>query len=258
MNIFFRSRNVLCYIVGQNPWYVVPFRVLWSVSLLFFQYMTKSVVSIRLFNGTHMILFPQNAVSSMFLYTDIPDKEEIMLLRSDAYKNTVFLDIGAHIGSYSLCLADKVKKTIAFEPSPEMANRCRMNFAYNGISVNNVEQTAISSINGSVRFTKDSGETENHITVSYTNTISVESLTLDTYAKKMKLSKSERYLVKIDVEGGETDVVQGAARFFTSYTVDGILYESFGKNAIRMETALKSKGFTVRRISENNYYAAKI
>jgi len=236
---------------------MVPLRIMWSLGVLLFQYMTGSVVSLRLFNGKRMILFPGSEVSSMFLYTDIPDKEEIMVLRRLATPDTIFLDIGAHIGSYSICLMDKVKKIIAFEPFPQIAQRCRMNFIYNNVPVGNVEQIGISAINGNVRFTTDKGETENHIATSRKNTITIKSSTLDTYVKRKKMSKRNSYLIKIDVEGGEIEVVKGAMQFFRDYAIDAIVYESFGKQAVQMENLLKSIGFTIRNISEHNYYATK-
>ena len=57
-----------------------------GVMFQIFKRLTKSIISKEIFNGKKLFLYPNCNVSSMYAYTEIPDKQEIDILR-DIVKN---------------------------------------------------------------------------------------------------------------------------------------------------------------------------
>lgn len=115
-------RGIIKYIIQKNRGlYIFKYLVLGFIFQIF-KRVTKSIVSKKIFNGKKIFLYPNCNVSSMYTYTDIPDKQEIGILRNllknGEDRREVFLDIGANIGSYSVSMMDLCDEIIAFEPHP--------------------------------------------------------------------------------------------------------------------------------------------
>lgn len=250
--------KVLAYIVSNNPIYLVPFRIFDSIRLHYVVNFNKIIVSKKLFNDMQVFLYPRCNVSSLFFYTDIPDKTEIAILRENSNNKTTFIDIGANVGSYSVLLMDKVKNIFAFEPHPLANSRCKMNFILNGYSEKNVVQLAVSNSNKRVHFSDHGGSSSiNSIVSENSSGITVTTTTLDKFATKSKLSKSDEYLMKIDVEGFEYEVLSGASKFISNYNIKGIMFESFGSKKNKIYRLLQKNGYNIRQVSVNNHYASK-
>ncbi|MFA6189492.1 MAG: FkbM family methyltransferase [Sulfuricurvum sp.] len=221
--------------------------------------MTNSVISKKLFNGKKIFLYPNCNVSTMYAYTAIPDQQEILLLRKLALKhqkNTIFLDIGANIGSYSVCMMDLCDHIIAFEPHPYTAKRCKMNFLLNDLSESNVQQLALADQTGKIYFSDFGGSsTVNHI-IDDTNGIEVNVSTLDNFILENTYPKDKKYILKVDVEGFEEQLFLGGKDFLTNYDIVGIVFECFSEQNVF--DLLHSYGYnTITQLSENNYFASK-
>ena len=127
-------------------------------------------------------------------------------------------DIGANIGFFSLLAARLVGnegRVVAFEADPEVAARLREHAARNGFSSIAVEEKAVWSRTGEVRFARSDPAASpdlglGHIEMDGTakNSIGVAAVSLDDYVKHA----SAPDFVKCDVEGAEVEVVRGAQR----------------------------------------------
>ncbi len=252
--------GIVKYIFKNNDGFDILKYLVFGFIFQLFKRVTKSVVSKKIFNGKNIFMYPQCNVSTMYAYTEIPDKKEIFILRDlikgDERNDTAFFDIGANIGSYSISLMDICSEIIAFEPHPYTANRCKMNFLLNNISENSVKQLAISNKIGSIHFSDYGGSsTINHI-VEEGSGIEVEVSTLDKFVVDYNYSKDRTYILKVDVEGFEKEVFEGAKEFLTFYNVKGIVFECFAKDDVF--ELLKGYGYkNIKQISENNYFATK-
>ena len=124
-----------------------------------------------------------------------------------------FLDIGANIGSYTV-LASAVcgATTIAFEPDPGTAENFQRNVSVNGIADCVVlHKVALGHDEGRVAFTIGR-DTENRVADSSdTYTRSVQVLPLDAIE-----GARDATLMKLDVEGYESEVLAGAAKTLAS------------------------------------------
>jgi FkbM family methyltransferase len=128
-----------------------------------------------------------------------------------------FYDIGAHIGFYSMIAARQVGPTgrvVALEPEPDNVLILRENIAKNALGWVTVVPAAVWSAIGQMRFERGSDTPsrmsgkivlQNDLLATSDEVVGCRATTLD------HLTESNRppSLVKVDVEGGEIDVLEG-------------------------------------------------
>lgn len=142
-------------------------------------------------------------------------------LRSD----DLFIDIGANIGSYTiLASGEKKSKSISIEPIPttfkNLTDNSLINHLQDKITALNI---GIGSSKGILKFTK-SLDTVNHVaTEDEKETIDVKVNTLDSI-----ISDQNPTLLKIDVEGFETEVLEGAKNTLNKKELKAIIIELNG------------------------------
>jgi len=121
-----------------------------------------------------------------------------------------FLDVGSHIGYYSLYVLPKVAHVYAFEPDPRNLPILESNLGRYANAT--IVKKAVSSTNGSARFVLQSESAISHLHRCGENPgelIQVETVTLDSFTDQMKWKVTG---IKIDVEGFDLDVLKGAAK----------------------------------------------
>jgi FkbM family methyltransferase len=153
---------------------------------------------------------------------------------------TVF-DVGAHIGIYTLLLAQLVGeegRVHAFEPEPENLGRLRANLALNDVATVWLVPAAAAAESGTATlhvFPPGFGAchslgrpTVSHPfvpgqTVEPIATIEVPTVTLDEYCAERGVERID--LLKLDVEGAEVDVLRGAEQLLGDGRIGTILFE---------------------------------
>jgi len=130
-----------------------------------------------------------------------------------------FLDIGANIGAYSVIIANEpnVFKVYAFEPVPSLIKELRINFSLNHLeSKVDVHEVVLSNESGEASFVVrsehagDGGVLETHQFKSLPYK-SIELFKKDALDNILSM-ENENLVCKIDVEGHELEVLQGAER----------------------------------------------
>jgi FkbM family methyltransferase len=144
------------------------------------------------------------------------------ILLSNLRPGTMFYDVGAHIGVFSLIAARNlgVKGSVfAFEPDPANVRRIKEHVARNQLDAIRIIPKAVSSTDGRLRFQRASFQSSMNrgvlledASAPQESTIEVESITLDAVAREHALPS----LIKIDVEGSEAAVLQGSEEIFRS------------------------------------------
>jgi FkbM family methyltransferase len=129
------------------------------------------------------------------------------------------VDVGANAGVFTLMAAKLVSPSgtvHAFEPSPRDRDRLRANLAANNLVNVTVHPVALGRAAGKAVLAVSGAEHPGHNTIggfAYSDddapySLEVEVATLDEIAAAQKLDRLD--LLKIDVEGSETAVLQGA------------------------------------------------
>ncbi len=167
-----------------------------------------------------------------------------------------FWDIGANIGTYTLLAATRRKaKVLAFEPLPTTFHDLVSNLAGNDLT-NQVEALCMAfSDNTKIESLKivnmESGYSGNTLIGSDvpadTNKIDVLCMTIDDFSNLFGVEVPD--YVKIDVDGGELDILQGGRRVLSDAKVKSVLVEiDFPELTEQIISLMESYGFKEYRI----------
>jgi FkbM family methyltransferase len=152
------------------------------------------------------------------------DAGDLRFLWSALRPGDTFLDVGAFHGVYSVVAGKRVTNrglVIAFEPSPRDRHRLQMHLRWNGIRCARVEPFAVSAAASETSFFQVvSGDpTRNGLKPPATGdsvaSIVVKAVNLDQYVAERNIQRVD--VMKLDVEGGELDVLRGAAEMFARF-----------------------------------------
>ena len=167
---------------------------------------------ITLVPGRKIRCYPHCAVSSGTLYYRLPERSSMRFLADHLQPGDVMVDVGANVGTYSL-LATTVEgvTAVAFEPSSVTFRRAVGNVALNGLQDRiSVRQEAVGSSCGEVVLSVGLGAC-NKVLGPATGVIEAgETVRIVTLDEVFGAGAPRVGLVKIDVEGGELDVLEGA------------------------------------------------
>lgn len=158
-------------------------------------------------------------------YCGLDEFEDMGFLLHLLRPDDLFVDIGANIGSYSILAAAEIgARTISFEPVPSTFQRLSDNIAINHVThLATPLNMALGNQKGVVHFTTHMDSINHVATPGEQNTIEVPIDLLDTV-----LAGSSPTLMKIDVEGFETDVIKGGGRTFAQSSLKAVIIELNG------------------------------
>ncbi len=178
------------------------------------------------------------------IYFGLMEMQEMAFLLHYTRDDDNFFDIGANGGAFSiLAIQHSLAEVHAFEPHPQTFELLEKNVSSQSrkhkVYLHNI---ALGNKNGHVNFTTEF-DTENHIaTVEDTNVIPVQMTTLN------ELNLNVPTIIKIDVEGFEWNVLQGASNIFESEKLMAVIIElnrsgmRYGFNDNVIDDFLRNKG----------------
>jgi FkbM family methyltransferase len=178
-------------------------------------------------NGSRFIVRAGETGLTGNIYTGLHEFSDMMFVLHALRADDLFVDIGANVGSYTILACAAVgARGYAFEPVPGSYERLVEN-----IRLNHLESrvccvnTGIGKEAGVLTFTTD-GDTTNHVLAegeTSANTLDVEVQRLDT-----ALDGDMPVMLKIDVEGFETEVLEGAQETLKNKSVHAVVMELNG------------------------------
>lgn len=136
------------------------------------------------------------------------EREKVALLHRLLGPKSVFVDVGAHAGYFSLVAARTVGQdgaVVAIEPDARNIQRLRDHIALNCLTNVAVHEAAAGASNGWARFQSSHS--------SYQGRLSGEGVPMQVVTLDTAVASTHRRvdLIKIDVEGAEYDVLQGTS-----------------------------------------------
>ncbi len=193
----------------------------WQIKAMFI----KNPVALKFIDGTKF--FAKRGLTGITgnIYTGLHEFEDMAFLLHFLRSEDVFFDVGANVGSYTI-LAAGVRKstTISFEPIPETYAMLKKNVELNQLhELVNCENKGVGKEEGQLNFIADE-DTTNHIAIiGDVNSISIDVVPLDSFYPQYKPA-----LIKIDVEGFETEVLNGATNILADPTLKSVIIELNG------------------------------
>jgi len=201
--------------------------------------------------------------ASVLVVSPLYERSVVELLTNKLHNNIndVFIDVGAHIGKYTI-LAAKIAQEgliIALEPHPAnyklLLKNIRLNELQNVITLNVAawNKDCIMKL-----FVGKNSETHSLARKAHENVTEkyfyVKAFKLDNVVKKLGLRRID--WVKIDVEGGEIEVLEGMSDILRKYK-PRLIVEVFKYNYRRFAELLKSCHYKFTPIIEyenHGYY----
>jgi FkbM family methyltransferase len=173
---------------------------------------------------------------------------------------SVFYDVGAHVGIFSLFAARLVGTkgaVFAFEAYPDNAERIKEHVRRNMFDQIHVVPCAVWSSAGRLRFERASAQSSKNQSAIATgppvgseNTIEVEAIALNDFAQ----AHPAPTLIKIDVEGAEADVLRGSEEIFARSKPILICEVHHVRAAEDVSRWLNERGYTFQWIEASSQF----
>src|SRR5579872_5299340 len=180
------------------------------------------------------------------LYCGLHEFHDMGFLLHFLRPSDLFIDIGANIGSYTVLAGAHVgAQTISVEPVPSTFAHLTRNVAINGLTNAQPLNIALGAQKGFVEFTTNLDSMNHVATAADTNKIKVAISTLDDILQ----GHPTPALLKIDVEGFETEVINGAKNTLAAPGLKAIIIElndsgkRYGYDDSRIHDTFLAAGF---------------
>ena len=229
---------------------------------------TRSFI-VALESGQKLRLRPEDQLAKEILNGESFEKA----IREKIFEHTeagmVVLDIGGNIGYYTIDLAKLVGlsgKVVSFEPNPPMIEELKRNVELNGLQNVIVQPIALSNQSGEAEFHCPRPGWEGHaslrsnVTFQTFERIRVKTRKLDDVLQDLGINSVD--LIKIDVEGAERLIFQGARRLLTSHRKPLIFFEcaettcrAFGHCVLDVLRELADCGYQIEQIDYGMWFA---
>lgn len=203
------------------------------------------------------------------IYTGLHEFADMGFLLHFLRPEDLFLDIGANIGSYTILASGHIgARSIAFEPVPSTFNNLQNNININNIGHKaRIVQAGVGAENAELLFTNNL-DSINHVSLQQdadtaAGNVKVKVVKIDEVLK----DESIPAMIKIDVEGFETEVLNGMPDTLRNQDLKVILIElngcgtRYGYDENKIHECLVSYGFKAcsydpftRQIAELNSY----
>jgi FkbM family methyltransferase len=133
-------------------------------------------------------------------------------LTCELRSSSVFIDVGANVGYFTVLCAPLVSRVIAFEPVPKTASYCEANIALNRIANVDLRRVGLWHENATVHFNTDSSSVMTAGVAATSGVSSGESIdvvSLDTLCASGALDLDRLDVIKMDAEGAELSALIG-------------------------------------------------
>lgn len=181
--------------------------------------------------------YPLRTSIGQGLFIGAFETAEVEFVRRSLKPGDIFLDVGANGGLYTVIAAKLVSPgghVYAFEPGQRELELLRHNIAINGLENVTVIERAVSNKTGLARFAisrdgaMNSLAQNKHPAQQIIEWQTIQTTTLDDFITEFGLTRVD--FIKIDVEGAERFVFQGAPRLLGANNEITLLFETANSN----------------------------
>jgi FkbM family methyltransferase len=215
----------------------------------------------KLGNGMKIHVASNDFVGGMILRDGYYESGTVSLIERLLAPGMVFLDVGAHVGQYTLVASRQVGgngQVHSFEPDPNTFRWLAGNVRLNHLQNVHVNQMALSDQAGRKRFyfamPHDIGSNSLSRPVNDSGHFcEVTCTTVDEYVEANQLDKV--HLIKVDIEGAEFAMFTGAKRLLSRQNKPIIVVEfeeerqrAFGNSCAKLAELLTADGYSLFRL----------
>lgn len=163
----------------------------------------------------------------------------------DLKPDDVFVDVGAHIGTYTIPTAKKVSRVISFEPNPESFKLLKKNVEVNSLQNVTIHNQAVGAKAETLTFNMSEDPACSGFGIEYKiiDRVPVDCVPLD----EALASEPRITWLKIDVEGNEINAVSGALQSIKKHHPK-MLIEIGEHRVSAIRQLLEPLGYSMQRI----------
>ena len=189
----------------------------------------------------------------------------VKLLETLLYPGMTFLDVGAHIGEFTLVAADMVGnsgKAVAIEPLPPCVDAIRYNASINKMSQVVVYNAALCDYTGKIGFQADPERSAGWIAAEPKQVaFEVQCWTFDDFLPFAGIHRVD--VVKLDASGNELGVLRGAVKALADGRVGVLVMKLYHPNVTRERfnyasnesiAFLRENGFQLKLVGQENAF----
>ncbi|HQD09004.1 MAG TPA: FkbM family methyltransferase [Flavihumibacter sp.] len=201
-------------------------------------------------DGVKIYIGKNDSAGLVNYYTGLYEFEEMSFVLHFLRPDDLLIDVGSNIGIFSLLGAGASGcKTLSFEPLPGTFQKFRKNVELNGLydKVNSLNM-GVAAAKGVLRFTNQDENSLNKVANDGDiDFVEVGVVRLDDMLTNIE--SAECLLMKIDVEGYETEVINGAEELLRDPRLKAIIIElngsglHFGFDESLIKEKIESNGF---------------
>lgn len=209
-----------------------------------------------LFGPMKGLYFRTNALTRISPIYSGPERDHQNLFARLLREGDHVLDIGANWGNHTLYFAHLVGSigvVHAFEPLPEAMEELRWHVRENGFSNVHPHEMALSDENGEATFVRGSFSETSHLTAVHrerqqagSESFTVKVATLDQFVSREMIERID--LVKVDVEGAESKVLEGAEKTIRKFKPQLIVDLHTPEQDLKVAALLDSWGYDIARV----------
>jgi FkbM family methyltransferase len=185
-------------------------------------------VVVQYVNGSKLLVKRGMSSAIANIYTGIFEYQDMAFVLHVLRPGDLFIDVGANVGTFSILGGLTGANVVAFEPVEETFKALSANLRLNGLhSQVEARRIGIASMRGTLEFTAEEDST-NHVAGGRwpdgnQKIVAVEVTTLDDALKDLAPT-----MLKIDVEGYETEVIRGATQTLALPSLLSVIVELNG------------------------------
>jgi FkbM family methyltransferase len=186
-------------------------------------------VAVPFVNATRLLVSPGMAGATGSVYAGLHEFEDMSLVLHALRPGDDFVDAGANVGSYTIAACAAGAHTLAFEPVPETFTQLMDNVRLNAFDAQvTAHCVALGAGAGEMMMTTDQGCC-NHVTVE--DAPAGPLLRVPVVPLDAAIEGRRPVILKIDVEGFEEQVLEGAQRLLLAPSLLAVIVEVNGSGA---------------------------
>ncbi|HUB86861.1 MAG TPA: FkbM family methyltransferase [Verrucomicrobiae bacterium] len=197
-------------------------------------------------NHTRLLVSPQMKGAAHYITPRLCEFDDMAFVMHFLRRDEMFADVEANVGAFTILAAGVAgAQAVSFEPSRDTFEMLLRNIRLNGLQIRvRAVNAAAGRFSGTIRFSAGLG-TENHVATAQENSVAVPITTLD-----HELAATPATLLKVDVEGFETEVFAGAEMTLSNPALQALIVEyngsgsRYGYDEEKLHQEIRKKGFT--------------
>lgn len=181
-------------------------------------------------NDTRLLVRPGMTGATGNVYTGLHEFEDMAFVLHAMRADDLMLDVGANVGSYTVLAGGAVgARCVTFEPVPFTFQGLTDNVLINGLSERvTLHNCGVGRAEGRLRFTADSDMANHVVPDGEDYSGPVVEVPIRPLGELVDVEQDAPFLIKVDVEGFEAEVIAGGGAVFSAPTTQAVLLELIG------------------------------